>query len=118
MPHSLIIHESPNMFNITATANGKLDVPITRQRSVQFYSDLPKHAYDQRIRIEADWFHEFFIAQLIDRGETALLSLLFRVLSPQHLSNLNAWFLKNRSVWLRSLVDIETGLIDGQSYVA
>ena len=90
----IIIHESLNMFNIIAAANGKLDDPVMRQWAVQFYSDLPKHAYDERIRIEADWFHEFFIAQLIDRGETALLTHLFRVLPPQHLSNLNALFLK------------------------
>ena len=93
------------MINLIAAANGKLDDPIMKEWAVQFYSDLPKHAYDERIRIEADWFHEFFIAQLIDRGETGLLTQLFRVLPPQHLSNLKTFFLKNWSVWPRSLVD-------------
>jgi len=75
-----------------------------RQWAVQFYSDLPKHAHDQRIQIEADWFHEFFIAQLINRGETTLLTQLFRVLPPQHFSNLKTLFLKNWAVWPRPLV--------------
>ena len=93
------------MINLIAAANGKLDDPIMKEWAVQFYSDLPKHAHDERIRIEADWFHEFFIAQLIDRRETGLLTRLFRVLPPQHLSNLKTFFLKNWSVWPRSLVD-------------
>src|SRR5664280_2997887 len=92
------------MFNLIAAANGKLDDPVMREWAEQFYSDLPKHAYDERIRIEADWFHEFFIAQVIDRGETALLTHLFRVLPPQHFSNLKALILKNWPVWLVSLV--------------
>ena len=93
------------MFNLIAAANGKLDDPVMREWAVQFYSDLPKHAYDERIRIEADWFHEFFIAQLIDRGETALLTHLFRVLPPQHLSNIKALMVKKWPEWPRTLID-------------
>ena len=93
------------MFNLIAAANGKLDDPVMRQWAVLFYSDLPKHAYDERIRIEADWFHEFFIAQLIDRGETALLTHLFRVLPPQHLSNIKALIVKKWPEWPRTLID-------------
>ena len=58
------------MFNLITAVNGKLDDPLIREWAVQFYSDLPKQAYDERIHIETDWFHEFFIAQLIERGET------------------------------------------------
>ena len=93
------------MFNLITAANGKLDDPVMREWAVQFYSDLPKHAYDERIRIEADWFHEFFIAQLIDRGETTLLAHLFRVLPPQHLSNIKALMVKKWPEWPRTLID-------------
>ena len=93
------------MFNLIAAANGKLDDPVMREWAVLFYSALPKHAYDERIRIEADWFHEFFIAQLIDRGETTLLTHLFRVLPPQHLSNIKTLMVKKWPEWPRKLTD-------------
>ena len=93
------------MFNLITAVNGKLDDPLIREWAVQFYSDLPKQAYDERIHIETDWFHELFIAQLIERGETTLLSRLFRALPPQHLSNLKALFLKNWVTWPSLLID-------------
>ena len=93
------------MFNLITAANGKLDDPVMREWAVLFYSALPKHAYDERIQIEADWFHEFFIAQMIDRGETTLLTHLFRVLPPQHLSNIKALMVKKWPERPRTLID-------------
>lgn len=93
------------MNNLIAAANGKLDDPVMREWAVHFYSDLPKHAHDERVRIETDWFHEFFIAQLIDRGETILLTRLFRVLPPEHFSNLKSLILKNWSAWPTSTIN-------------
>ena len=93
------------MFNLIAATNGKLDDPIMRQWAALFYSDLPLYAHEERKRIETDWFHDFFIAQLIERGETSLLTHLFRVLPPQHLSNLKALIIKNWPVWPRPLVE-------------
>ena len=52
---------------IVATSK-KLDDPVMQEWAVNFYRDLPKNAHDERARIEAAWFHEFFIAQLLDRG--------------------------------------------------
>jgi hypothetical protein len=88
------------MNNLIAAANGKLGDPVMLEWAMRFYSDLPKHAHDERIQIETDWFHEFFIAQLIDRGEANLLARLFRALPPQRFSSLKSLIIKNWPVWL------------------
>ncbi len=100
-----ITDEFLTMTNLVAAANGKLDDPIMREWAVRFYDDLPSYAHDERKQIEADWFHDFFIAQLIDCGETSLLAHLFRILPPEHLLNFKTLMVKNWLVWPRPLVE-------------
>lgn len=92
------------MFNLITAVNGKLDDPLMKKWALKFYSELPKRTYDERVQIETDWFHELFIAQLIERGETTLLSRLLWELPPQHLSNLKTLFIKNWATWPTSLI--------------
>lgn len=99
------------MNNLIAAANGKLDDPVMLEWAMRFYSDLPKHAHDERIQIETGWFHEFFIAQLIDRGEAKLLGRLFRVLPPEHFSNLKSLIIKNWPVWPTSTINSATSVL-------
>jgi len=93
------------MINLISAANGKLDDPVMRQWAVQFYSDLPIYAHDERNQIETEWFHEFFIAQLIDRGEISLLTRLFRALPAKHLANLQTLIAKKYPAWPRSILE-------------
>jgi len=95
---------------IVATSK-KLDDPVMQEWAVNFYRDLPKNAHDERARIEAAWFHEFFIAQLLDRGETRLLTRLFRELPPEHFSNLKALIVKNWPTWPPSIIDSASAVL-------
>ena len=99
------------MFNLITAANGKLDDPIMQEWAVRCYSDLPKNAQAERIKIESDWFHELFIAQLIDRGETSLLSRFFRELPAQDFSNLTNSIIKNWSAWPTSVVSSAANIL-------
>lgn len=83
------------MFNLISAAKGKLDDPILQEWAIRFYSKLPRNAQAERSQIEVDWFHEFFLAQVIDRGVTSFLKCLFRTLPPQHFSNLQNLICKN-----------------------
>lgn len=92
------------MFNLISAAKGKLDDPILQEWAIRFYSKLPKNAQTERNQIEVDWFHEFFLAQIIERGDTSFLKRLFRALPPQHFSSLKHLISKNWTTWSASTV--------------
>ena len=92
------------MINLITTANGKLDDPIMQEWAIHFYSDLPNNAQLEKTQIETDWFHELFITQLINSGDTSLLGQFFRELPPQNYSKLTHLIVKNWTNWPSSLV--------------
>jgi tetratricopeptide (TPR) repeat protein len=92
------------MKNIIAAAKDKLDDPVIIEWAIYYYRDLPVHYQDEKNRIETEWFNEFFIAQMVERGETDVLTQLFWELPPEHFSNLKGIIIKNWPIWPTSLV--------------
>ncbi len=92
------------MTNLITLANGKLDDPVMQEWSIHFYSDLPNNAQLEKTQIETDWFHELFITQLINSGDTSLLDQFFRELPPQSFSNFTHLMTKNWTNWPYSVV--------------
>lgn len=82
-----------------ACAAGKLDDPLMLEWALRYYEHLPDSARDSRIRIEATWFHDLFLAQLIEQAETDSLSRLFRYLPPKHFANLTTLIVKHWPDW-------------------
>jgi thioredoxin-like negative regulator of GroEL len=99
------------MFNLISAAKGKLDDPILQEWAIRFYSKLPRNALAERKQIETDWFHEFFLAQIIERGDTAFLKRLFRTLPPQHFSSLQHLIVKNWSTWPASVISVAADVL-------
>lgn len=87
------------MSDLIARAAGKLDNPLMVKWALRYYDDLPKNARDSRARIEATWFHDIFMAQLIERVDTEFLSRLFRFLPSSHFVNLTALIVKHWPDW-------------------
>lgn len=99
------------MFNLISAAKGKLDDPILHEWAIRFYSKLPRNAQAERKQIEVDWFHEFFLAQIIERGDTAFLKRLLRTLPPQHFSSLQHLIVRNWSTWPASVVSVAANVL-------
>lgn len=91
------------MINLITAANGKLDDPIMQEWAINFYRHLPINAHAERNQIETEWFHELFIVQLCDRGDTSVLSQFFRELPPQHFSNCTHLLVKHWAAWPASV---------------
>lgn len=92
------------MKNIIAAAKDKLDDPVILDWAIDYYRDLPSHCQDEKDRIETEWFNEFFIAQLIERGEADVLTQLFCELPPEHFLNLKGLIIRNWKKWPATLV--------------
>ena len=60
-----------------------------------YYKHLPDSARESRARIDSIWFHDLFLAQLIEQGEINSLSRLFRYLSPKLFANLTTLIVKH-----------------------
>ncbi len=93
------------MTNFISLANGKLDNPVMQEWAIRFYDNLPDNLLAEKNQIETEWFHELFIAQLIDREEISLLSRLFRILPAHKFSNLNNLIINNWSTWPATVVN-------------
>lgn len=83
---------------ITAAA-GKLDDPLVLDWAIGRYESLPRNAVDQRARMEALWFHDVFIAQLIDVADSDTLARLFRLLPPAHFANVTSSMVRRWMEW-------------------
>ena len=64
-----------------------------------YYKHLPDSARESRARIDSIWFHDLFLAQLIEQGEINSLSRLFRYLSPKLFANLTTLIVKHWPDW-------------------
>jgi hypothetical protein len=83
---------------ITAAA-GKLDDPLVLDWAIGRYESLPRNAVDQRARMEALWFHDVFVAQLIDVADSDTLARLFRLLPPAHFANVTSSMVRRWMEW-------------------
>ena len=101
----------PSMFNLISAAKGKLDDPILQEWAIRFYSKLPRNAQAERKQMEVDWFHEFFLAQIIERGDTTFLKRLLRTLPPQHFLSLQHLIVKNWTAWPVSVVSVAADVL-------
>lgn len=80
-------------------AAGKLDDPLMLEWALGYYEHLPESARGSRARIEATWFHDLVLAQLIEQAETDSLSRLFRYLPPKLFANLTTLIVKHWPDW-------------------
>lgn len=92
------------MNNIILSAHGKLDNAVMQEWAIDFYSNLAASQISLKEQIESVWFHELFIAQLIDNDETSLLIQLFRELPPKNFFNLSSLIINKWSTWPALLV--------------
>ena len=82
------------MLDPIISAKEKLDDPLMLEWALRYYNDLPENRLEEKARIESTWFHDLFIAQLIERNETETLSRLFNALPAQHFSSLTNLIIK------------------------
>ena len=87
------------MTDAIARAAGKLDDPLMLEWALGYYDNLPNSARDSRAGIEATWFHDLFVAQLIERADSEVLCRLFRSLPPRHFANLTPLIVKHWPQW-------------------
>ncbi len=81
------------MLDPIASAQGKIDGPLMLEWALRYYDNLPENNSKDKARIETKWFHDLFIAQLIEQNETEALSRLFRSLPAQHFSSLTTIYI-------------------------
>lgn len=99
------------MLNVVSSASGKFDDPIMLEWGLRYYDKLPKNASESRANIEAAWFHDIFIAQLIERDEVESLSRLFYSLPAQHFSTLSPLIIKCWPDWPTTLANAATRVL-------
>ena len=87
------------------SAKDKLDDPLILEWALHYYNDLPENNIEEKARIESTWFHDLFIAQLIERNETETLSRLFNALPAQHFSSFTNLIIKHWAEWPASLAN-------------
>ncbi|SFN05548.1 hypothetical protein [Nitrosomonas communis] len=87
------------MLDPIISAKEKLDDLLMLEWALRYYNDLPENNREEKARIESTWFHDLFIAQLIERNETETLSNLFNTLPAQHFSSLTNLIIKHCSQW-------------------
>ena len=93
------------MLDPIISAKEKLDDPLMLEWALRYYNDLPENKLEEKARIESTWFHDLFIAQLIERNETETLSRLFNALPAQHFSSLTNLIIKRWPEWPASLAN-------------
>jgi len=93
------------MLDPILSAKEKLDDPLMLEWALRYYNNLPENILEEKTRIESTWFHDLFIAQLIERNETETLSRLFNALPAQHFSSLTNLIIKRWSEWPASLAN-------------
>jgi|CXWL01.1.fsa_nt_gi tetratricopeptide (TPR) repeat protein len=99
------------MRDTIASANRKLDDLLMLGWAIGYYNNLPQSAHENRSRIEVTWFHDLFIAQLIERDETETLSRLFHSLPAQHFSTLTPLIIKRWPHWPSTLANAATRIL-------
>ena len=99
------------MQDLIAAANGKLDDPLMLEWALDYYDSLPQNAQDIRARIEATWFHDLFIAKLIEQDETEMLPRLFYSLPARHFATLTALIVKRWPDWPADLASSAIGAL-------
>ena len=67
--------------------------------ALRYYNDLPENNLEEKARIESTWFHDLFIAQLIERNETETLTRLFNTLPASHFSSFTNLIIKHWPEW-------------------
>ncbi len=87
------------MIDPIISAKEKLDDPLMLEWALRYYNDLQENNRKEKARIESTWFHDLFIAQLIERNETKTLSHLFNTLPAQHFSSLTNLIIKHWPQW-------------------
>lgn len=65
------------MLDPIISAKEKLDDPLMLEWALRYYNDLPENSIAEKGRVASTWFHDLFIAQLLERNETETLSHLF-----------------------------------------
>lgn len=55
------------MLDPIISAKEKLDDPLMLEWALRYYNDLPENKLEEKARIESTWFHDLFIAQLIEQ---------------------------------------------------
>ena len=93
------------MLDPILSAKEKLDDPLLLEWALRYYNNLPENKLEEKTRIESTWFHDLFIAQLIERNETETLSRLFNALPAQHFSSFTNLIIKRWSEWPASLAN-------------
>ena len=56
------------MLDPITSAQGKIDDPLLLEWALRYYDNLPINNLEDRERIEATWFYDLFIAQLIEKN--------------------------------------------------
>lgn len=93
------------MLDPIISSKEKLDDPLMLEWALRYYNDLPENRLEEKARIESTWFHDLFIAQLIERNELETLSRLFNALPAKHFSSLTNLIIKYWPEWPASLAN-------------
>ncbi|WP_242447122.1 TPR domain-containing protein [Nitrosomonas supralitoralis] len=93
------------MIDPILNAKEKLDDPLMLEWALRYYKDLPENNREEKAHIESSWFHDLFIAQLIERNETETLLRLFNTLPAQHFSSFTNLIIKRWLEWPTSLAN-------------
>ncbi len=87
------------MLDPIISAKEKLDDPLMLEWALRYYNDLPENNLEEKARIASTWFHDLFIAQLIDQDETETLSRLFNTLPAEHFLSFTNLIIKRWFEW-------------------
>lgn len=93
------------MLDPILNAKEKLDDPLMLEWVLRYYSNLPENKHEEKAHIESSWFHDLFIAQLIERNEAEILLRLFNTLPAQHFSSFTNLIIKHWLEWPASLAN-------------
>ena len=99
------------MFDPISSARGKLGDPLILNWALSYYENLPGNAQTLRTKIETEWFHDVFIARLIDQGETEILLTLFHLLPEQRLAAHTHQIIQHWSMWPTELAGASTPVL-------
>ncbi len=99
------------MLDPIASAQGKIYGPLMLEWALRYYDNLPENKSKDKARIETKWFHDLFIAQLIEQNETEALSRLFRSLPAQHFSSLTTLIVNRWLDWPARLANAATRVL-------
>lgn len=94
------------MLDPILNAEEKLDDPLMLEWALRYYKNLPENNREEKAHIESSWFHDLFIAKLIERNETETLLRLFNTLPAQNFSSFTNLIIKHWFEWPASLANV------------